>query len=293
MVNENFFFQKFNLIKKGNFMDRFKESSDYFSNKECLDKIFVYSGQNYSKNEADALKMLNDLSRTDRLILSKRKISGKKIKISMPTTSNDSNVNHELFIKNFNNSALACYLKLLEASDFWWNAYSLSPNQRYSTNFRSISSKIDASVDENLLDDEFVANYLNQMVKIHNQNTKKMNMTLNASRNKNDKCSVRHLYRSFRVLGLRRSSNCPKLNKIMYGRYGFNEIVDIRTTFNINLLNDHSGYEYSIDCELSYYQLKLKECTKCKYRSFKETLLTNNKKSNQKDDMNKKISINV
>lgn len=268
-------------------MDKVKESQNYLTNFE-QEKIFVYSSQNYGKNEANALKMLNDLSRTNRLDLAKRKISSKKSKISMSAANIDPKLNNHLFIQNLNNSALACYLKVLEAPEIWWNAYSLNQNQRNSTNFRILNSKRDSSVDS-LHDEEFVSNYLKQMIKIHNQNTKKINLSLNAVQNKDDKYPTRHLYRSFRVLGLRNSRNSDKLKEKFHDKYNFNEIVDIRTTFKINLLNDFSGYEYSIDCELSYYQLKSKEYKNYIY-SFVDSVNVNSNMPYRKNDTNKKIS---
>ncbi|CAF0719888.1 unnamed protein product [Brachionus calyciflorus] len=262
------------------------------TSKTHLDKVFVYTGQNYGNNEAYALKTLNDLSRNNNLTLCKRQISCKRVKLNLKQNENQ---NYEAFVNNFNKTALACYLKVLGASDRLWSAYSLDNTVKLGTNFRILNSKNDQEIEQNLQDENFIKNYLIQVIKVHNQIVKKLNVALNLKKNVHfcfddlgDKNLDKHLYRSFRVLGQRKSSKM--LNNNFKSQFDFDEIVDIRASFSIDKSSNGNNYEHFIECEVSYYRVECLERKRlsCKYNiTIDDLVLNGNKKSSKLSYQNK------
>lgn len=250
------------------------EQAKCFSTGSHVDQVFVYAGQTYGVEEFEALKVLNELSRSKKLQLYRKQTSNRNVRILLPSKM-CSNQNYENFVHNFNNVALACYLKLLRASRSIWSAYSLDQVQETKTNFslgKTPSSPSEALNLEALIQDEdFILNYLNAIVRIHNQIVKKLNLVFNKRINK-EKCQEQHLYRSFRVLGLRKQKNLFKRKSLSRSSFGnnnfknsvlvdrdFNDVVDIRGTFDIRQYQDKSTYDCFIECEFSYYNVKSNE----------------------------------
>jgi hypothetical protein len=135
------------------------------------------------------------------------------------------NRNYHTFVYNFNRIALACYLKVLKASRNLWASYSLDENLESNTNFSVLNKPgfYEKSIELSLSDDDFVKNYLNLMIQLHNQIIFKLYLVLNSrSANngpfrvhfndndyaeRNETTSEKHLFRTFRIVSLRK----PKL----------------------------------------------------------------------------------
>ena len=104
-------------------------------------------------------------------------------------------------------------------------------------------------------------------------NGKKKFHNSNESKSHAKKNSERHLFRSFRILGLRQPKN--KFKKSSFRKYSdisssfvkferkppssidhqFNDIIDIRSAFDIRQFQNKSGYDCFIECEMSYYKI--------------------------------------
>ena len=105
-------------------------------------------------------------------------------------------------------------------------------------------------------------------------NGKKKSLNCNESKSNANKYSERHLFRSFRILGLRQQKN--KFKKTSFKKYSdnsvlgfakfehkppssivnqFNDIIDIRSAFDIRQFQNKSGYDCFIECEMSYYKI--------------------------------------
>lgn len=76
--------------------------------------------------------------------------------------------------------ALACYLKVLQASKSIWSAYSIDESFERKTNF-SVSnlSNIKENLDKIVQEEEFIQNYLDTMITIHNEIVSKFCQILN------------------------------------------------------------------------------------------------------------------
>ena len=194
--------------------------------------------------------------------------------------------NFETFIYNFNKIALGCYLKVMKASKPFWTLYSLDESIAYETNFEVIKNLNPQNSDEcrliyTLSDESFVENYIELMVLIHNTIVSKLYHLLNSTRirvnlsgkhSKNAPHSdVTHLFRSFRILSLRHQKCQSKkvaqsqrdfqqnfnLLNVSPGliKKQFNELIDIRGSFDIKQFQNKSGYDCFIECEMSYFKI--------------------------------------
>lgn len=117
--------------------------------------------------------------------------------------------NYNTFVYNFNRIALACYLKVLQASKSTWSSYSIDHNMDLNTQFTLINEpdNKDKLIEGSLNDDEFIKSYLSLMIKSHNQILAKLADVFKATTTcakRNDPATERHVFRSFRILSLRK-----------------------------------------------------------------------------------------
>lgn len=160
------------------------------------------------------------------------------------------NSNYQTFLYFFNKSAIACYLKLMRATQSIRSYYSAN-KEDFQTNFFILNENMnERRLNHYLKDEEFITNYLNVIVNMHMIIVNKMYKQLNSidsSKSKDDK----HIFRSLRVLGLRERNK----NQTTQFQHRFSDIIDIRASFDIKQYQNKTDYECFIECEMNYYKI--------------------------------------
>jgi len=112
-------------------------------------------------------------------------------------------------------------------------------------------------------------------------NKKKSSLKTSLANSKKNQGQEPHLFRSFRILGLRQEKNKFKKSSNSFRNYRyhssrskndnnncydqensqsisekFSDIVDIRSAFDIRQFQNKSGYDCFIECEMSYYKIQ-------------------------------------
>jgi len=163
------------------------------------------------------------------------------------------NNNYETFLYFFNKAAIACYLKLMKASQTIRAYYSTSQDDLSQTNFNILNeNKTEKRLNHYIKDEEFITNYINLMVSMHMQIASQLYKQLNnnsSSSNSNGN-SNKHVFKSFRIIGLRQK----RKNKLDFRRK-FTDVTDVRVAFDIKQYEKKTGYDCFIDCEFNYYKL--------------------------------------
>lgn len=196
--------------------------------------------------------------------------------------------NFEIFLYNFNRIALGCYLKVMRAQLSFWNLYSLDENIAYETNFEAFKNLNPSKSDEKKLiyylkDESFIENYIELIVCIHNKIVSKLYQILNnplmrvnvsIKNSQVPEDSQSHIFRSFRILSLRhlkkksKKHNSPKSDHSDFQhsfnpanastdliKQNFNELIDIRGSFDVRQFQNRTGYDCFIECEVNYFKI--------------------------------------
>ena len=176
------------------------------------------------------------------------------------------NNNYQTFLYFFNKAAISCYLKVMKAPPnvrFYYSAGHDDPQTKFEVLNESRDEK---RLNHYIKDEEFITNYLNVIVNQHMQIIQRLYKHLNADVNfhlastkPDQKDNVRHLFRSFRVIGLRQKRKRMEDNN----RYSnlcdfhrlFTDVVDIRSAFDIRQFQNRTGYDCFVECEFNYYKL--------------------------------------
>jgi hypothetical protein len=190
------------------------------------------SSRSYSSDSSSSAKQSYTIYSKldeDRSSVDDDRVRSRKSKTSRIPREIIENRNYNTFVYNFNRIALACYLKVLRASKTLWTTYSLDEHLESNTNLSVLNgpSAHDKSIEMSLKDDDFVKNYLNLMIQLHNQIIYKLYLVLNSRSINNEPCRVhfhdydnvvkseatseKHLFRAFRIISLRK----PKLVRKM------------------------------------------------------------------------------
>jgi hypothetical protein len=241
-----------------------------------VDHVFTYIGFNYTTREAAQAHLtlygINELARKNRLILCRRQISNRDVRILIenPNNKNTETKNYEKFLFNFNKLSIACYLTALQSNESIWSTFNIPLNLAKDTNFYVIESSPtinERKLRKTLSDKEFLTNYLETICNLHMNVSNCLYLNLNRNLPVNADFSddfyshesVKkdvHLFRSFRLLGLRHRINNDNSNNSKTTLDPFNEIIEIRCSFDIKQFNNRTGYDCFIECEISYYEIK-------------------------------------
>jgi len=331
-----------------------------------VDHVVSYVGHQFEKKTRDdnmaniTLYGINELARSNRLVLCKRQRSNRDFRILIKNDEYESqskdnfyrnnfsklnsyrsemdsactfdeslrSKNYKKFLYNFNKLATACYLKVLKAKDNLYSKYNVSTSLEKDTNFYVIESSPTVNEHELRLlleDDEFVENYSHLIFELHNKVASQLNKNLNKTLPVNksfyenlssgssiftestegsslprdspfsdfgySKSATKikkpqsendvHLFRSFRIIGLRhpitttatKTINTSRASSSKYSKLSTNddqtlssknrlkvepvsEIVEIRCSFDIKQFDNRSKYDCFIECELSYYKVQ-------------------------------------
>ena len=238
-------------------------SSTYFDN------VFSYTSCNYKAEDTVknnlTLYAINELARKNRLILCRRQISNLDVRIlieNQNTKNNNNEKSYEKFLYNFNKLSIACYLTALQANQAIWSLYNIPLNLAKDANFYVIESSPainERSLKRTLSDNEFLKNYMEVIDNLHtsvsNSLDKNLNRYLPINYEFTDKSPSKevHVFRSFRLLGLRHRIN--KSETTFTKLEPFNEIIEIRCAFDIKQFHNRSSYDCFIECEISYYKI--------------------------------------
>ncbi len=198
--------------------------------------------------------------------------------------------NFEIFLYNFNRIALGCYLKVMRAQLSFWSLYSLDESMVKETNFDVLKHLNPAKIDEKKLiyclkDENFIENYIELIVLIHNKIVSKLYQVLNnplihvhlnlKNTSKSSDDSRSHLFRSFRILGLRnlrtksKNANSQHINQSDFQhnfnpssvncdliKRNFTDLIDIRGSFDIRQFQNKTGYDCFVECEMNYFKIQ-------------------------------------
>lgn len=215
---------------------------------------------------------------------------------------------------------------MLRASGRLWSAYEIEKEQDSSTNYSNVNVASLSRDEERHLrsaidDDEFIKTYLDVVISAHNQVVNKLYTALNTNHNttrvhfkafeahKLDFSSKKvasgdtHLFRTFRVIGLRKQKQPTNLTKstssssaaskrnnhhVSFSRHhqnsssfirnnntkslanflvqnDFNDVVDIRAAFDIKQFHNRTGYDCFIECEFNYFRIYHHMCNHVHY----------------------------
>ena len=223
------------------FIQRSESDSPSYNNNENYTKLIIsasVSSSNYNNNKEDEDDYY--VQKANKLLLNKKG----------NTISNQfENNNYETFLYFFNKAAIACYLKLMKASQTIRAYYSTSQDDLSQTNFQIINeNKTEKRLNHYIKDEEFITNYINLMVSMHMQIASQLYKQLNNSSNSNG--NNKHVFKSFRIIGLRQK----RKNKLDFRRK-FTDLTDVRVAFDIKQFQNKTGYDCFIDCEFNYYKL--------------------------------------
>lgn len=168
------------------------------------------------------------------------------------------NNNYQTFLYLFNKAAIACYLKMIKATQSVRSYYSAAEDD-LQTNFYILNeNRNDKRLNHYLKDEEFITNYLNVIINMHMLIVNKLYKHFNApiDCNKKDE-NNKHIFRSFRILGMRQNKKRKFSNQseLMDFFTQFSDIVDIRASFDITQFQNRTGYDCFIECEMNYYKI--------------------------------------
>ena len=176
------------------------------------------------------------------------------------------NNNYQTFLYFFNKAAIACYLKVMKAPQnvrYYYSAGQDDPQTKFSV---LNDNRDEKRLNHYIKDEEFITNYVNVMINQHMQIVHRLYKHLNADINfhlastkPDQKESTRHLFRSFRIIGLRqkrKKSGNHNRNSNLYDFHRlFTDVVDIRSAFDIRQFQNRTGYDCFVECEFNYYKL--------------------------------------
>jgi hypothetical protein len=184
-------------------------SSDSSSPSKAENSLRVYTKLDEEEvdddddDQFDAIKRQNSCTKTPNLQILYRNLIDDK--------------NFNTFLFNFNRVAHACYLKMFQSSHALWNRFSLDKKFEKNTNFMLLKNEPklgENAASNSFRDEEFLKNYINILVNLHNQVVSKLYLSFNNETfincknkysNKQNNCYTdRHIFRSFRILSFRK-----------------------------------------------------------------------------------------
>ena len=261
-----------------------------------VDNVFTYIGYNYKRQEASrahlALYGINELSKSNRLILCRRQIANRDVRIVIETPNSRRHSrfevdamrdrNYEKFLYNFNQLSNACYLTALQADESTWNLQKVPLSLAKDTNFYVIQSSPtinERQLKRTLGDKEFLASYSEKLDKLQLDVSNSLCKNLNShQKHVNSEFGVLstdvsgekdiHVFRSFRILGLRHRINKFESIESNLRVDPFSEIIEIRCAFDIRQFSSRNAYDCFVECEISYYKMASDDFTTAELKWF-------------------------